>query len=105
MKTLGEKLKALRATKNWSQEDMAYELGISLPAYSKIERNITDVSLGRLTQMGKLFGLTVIELLSYGDKSANGSFQKQLDAKDKEIMALQKRIIELIDRKKNPRVQ
>ncbi|MDB5256804.1 MAG: helix-turn-helix protein [Chitinophagaceae bacterium] len=100
MKTLGDKLKALRTTKKWSQEDIAHELEISLPAYSKIERGITDISLGRLTQIAKLFNLTVIELLSYGEKTASSTVQKQLETKDKEIMALQKRIIELLDKKK-----
>lgn len=100
MKTLGEKIKILRQIKNWSQEDIAYELGISLPAYSKIERNITDVSLSRITQIAKLFNLSPSDLLSYGDKTNSKSYKDQLEEKDKEIMKLQKRLIDLIDKKK-----
>ncbi len=100
MKTLGDKLKALRTTKKWSQEDISHELNISLPAYSKIERGITDVSLGRLTQIAKLFNISVIELLTYGEKTINGTYKKQLDEKDKEIMKLQRKIIQLLDKKK-----
>jgi len=101
MKTLGEKLKALRLTKNWSQESIAHELNISLPAYSKIERGITDISLGRLTQIAKLFNISVIELLSYGETNSLKSHKALLEEKDKEIMALQKRIIELLDSKES----
>jgi len=48
MKTLGEKIRYLRDIKGWSQADIAYKLDISLPAYSKIERNITDINYSRL---------------------------------------------------------
>ncbi len=95
MKTLGEKLRALRTAKNWSQEHVAHELNISLPAYSKIERNITDVSLSRLSQLGNLFGLSVVELLSYGDPIKG--CKELLEEKDKEIMQLQKKVIELLE--------
>jgi transcriptional regulator with XRE-family HTH domain len=100
MKTLGDKLKALRQGKGWSQEDIAHELNISLPAYSKIERGITDISLKRLTQIAKLFNLTAVGLLTYGDKNNDKSFKQLLDEKDKEIMKLQKRVIELLEKKK-----
>jgi transcriptional regulator with XRE-family HTH domain len=100
MKTLGDKLKALRTTKKWSQEAIAHELNISLPAYSKIERGITDVSIGRLMQIAKLFNLSVIELLSYGEKNSNSTYIKQLDEKDKEIIKLQRKIIEVLDKRK-----
>jgi transcriptional regulator with XRE-family HTH domain len=100
MKNLGDKLRTLRQGKNWSQEDIAHELNLSLPAYSKIERGITDVSLKRLEQIGKLFNLTVIGLLSYGEKNIDKSCKELLDEKDKEIMKLQKKVIELLEKKK-----
>ena len=99
MKKVGEKIKAIRLSKDWSQEQTAYELGISLPTYSKIERSITDIQYSRIEQIAKLFKLTVIELLSYGEKD-NKNYKAILEEKDKEIMQLQKRIIELIDKKK-----
>lgn len=100
MKTLGEKLRALRQVKNWSQEEMAHQLDLSLPAYSKIERGVSDVSLTRLTQLAKLFNLTVIGLLAYGEKNIDKGCKELLTEKDKEIMKLQKRVIELLDKKK-----
>ena len=100
MKSVGEKIKALRLTKDWSQEEMAHQLSISLPAYSKIERDITDIQLSRLTQIAKLFKISVVELLSYGEQHTK-EYKAIIDAKDKEIMALQKKVIELLDKKKN----
>jgi transcriptional regulator with XRE-family HTH domain len=100
MKTLGEKLRVLRQTKNWSQEDMAHQLDLSLPAYSKIERGISDVSLTRLTQIAKLFNLTAIALLAYGEKNVDKGCKELLEEKDKEIIKLQKRVIDLLDKKK-----
>ena len=100
MKTLGDKIRYFRNLKNWNQEEIAHRLNISLPAYSKIERNITDVSFSRLNQISKVLGITVIELLSASLKSLEQTdLQKLLTEKEKEINRLQKRIIELLEKK------
>jgi len=100
MKTLGEKIRYCRNLKNWSQDEMADRLDLSLPAYSKIERNITDVGFKRLTQIAKVLGLTVVELLSVPPKPGeNSDLQRALIEKDKEINRLQTKIIELLEKK------
>ena len=100
MKTIGDKIRYFRNLKNWSQEEIAYRLNISLPAYSKIERNITDVSVSRLNQIAKVYGITVIELLSVSSKpSKQTDLQKLLAEKEKEINKLQKKIIDLLEKK------
>jgi len=114
MKTLGNKLKALRLSKGWSQEDIAYELDLSLGAYSNIERDITDISLSRLKQIAKLFKLTVPELLTFGNKSASLEKEyeqckklleqknKEIKQKDAEIIRLQKKLLAAFEKgKKN----
>lgn len=81
---------------------MAFELGISLPAYSKIERNITDVSKSKLLQISKVFNLTLTDLLMEGDSSSKHDCQKckqLLEERDQEIIRLQKKIIELMEDK------
>jgi len=79
---------------------MADRLNLSLPAYSKIERNITDVGFKRLLQIAKTYGITVIELLSDPTKSApQTDLQKLLIERGKEIHKLQKKIIELLEKK------
>lgn len=100
MKTLGDKIRYFRNLKNWSQEEMAEKLKLSLPAFSKIERNITDVSFKRLEQIAKVYGITVIELLSVPNRPGEESdLKKLLTERDKEINRLQKKIIELLEKK------
>jgi transcriptional regulator with XRE-family HTH domain len=65
MNTLGKKIRLLRHQRSWSQEDVAKQLDISIPAFSKIETGITDVNLSRLEQVSALFGLTVVQLLTF----------------------------------------
>lgn len=103
MKTLGSKLRYFRLLKELSQEDMANELDISLPAYSKIERNITDVNFSRLSQIAKVLNISVADLLSVNKsnelETENNKLRKLILEKDKEIISLQKRIIELLSLK------
>ena len=101
MKTLGEKLKAIRISKGWTQEDLAHDLDISLTSYSKIERNKTDINFSRLEQISKIFKMSVMEILAWGDKSQSKldeKYIKQLKQKDKEISQLQKKLIAALEK-------
>jgi len=53
------KIRKLRESKDLKQKHVADELNISESAYSKIERGITDPSIGRLEQIAKILGVTV----------------------------------------------
>ena len=64
MKTLGKKIRLLRHQKGWSQEDVAIRLGISIPAFSKIETGVTDINLSRLEQIANIYEVNVVNLLS-----------------------------------------
>jgi|JI10StandDraft_1071094.scaffolds.fasta_scaffold583278_2 transcriptional regulator with XRE-family HTH domain len=61
----GDGIRMLRQMKRWSQEDMAYELKMSLAGYSKIERNITDVKYSRIVQISEVFKMKPSSLLSF----------------------------------------
>jgi transcriptional regulator with XRE-family HTH domain len=54
------RIRKLRESKDYSQENMAGELGISTSAYSKIERGVTDTSVGRLDAIAKILEVDVI---------------------------------------------
>ncbi len=104
MKTLGKNIKTLRQLRGWSQEQIATKLGITAPAFSKIECGLTDVNLSRLEQIAELFELKVIELLMYHDNQEIQKFNNemievkaQLAEKDLEIIQLQKKIISLLE--------
>lgn len=54
------RIRKLRESKDYSQENMAGELGISTSAYSKIERGVTDTSVSRLDAIAKILDVDVI---------------------------------------------
>jgi transcriptional regulator with XRE-family HTH domain len=58
----------VRQLKDWSQEDVANKLGMSLNGYGSIERGETDVNLSRLEQIAELFGIKLSDLLELNEK-------------------------------------
>jgi len=56
---IGYRIRKLRESKDYNQENMAGELGISISAYSKIERGVTDPSVGRIISIAKILGVEV----------------------------------------------
>ena len=104
MKTLGKKIRLLRHQKGWSQEDVAKRLDISIPAFSKIETGITDINLSRLEQIAKLFEMSVVQLLTFNDTEQQEKYvseletvTKKLQARETEVIELQKKVIELYE--------
>lgn len=104
MKTLGKKIRLLRHQKGWSQEDVAKRLNISIPAFSKIETGITDINLSRLEQIARLFEMTVVALLTFNETEQQAQFTSELEAvnkrlreREREVIELQKKIIELYE--------
>jgi transcriptional regulator with XRE-family HTH domain len=73
---IGEKIRMVRTTKGLSQENLAEMLGISLVAYSKIERNETEVGYNRLEQIAKVFDMKVHELAAIGEPGVVFQFNK-----------------------------
>ena len=64
-----EKIKLLRETKNWSQEDMAEKLNMSVNGYSKIERGETKPYNPKLEKIAEIFDIDLLELISAKDKN------------------------------------
>ena len=76
MNTIGEKIRLERLKNNYSQEYMAFMLNISQPAYSKLERNETDISLSRIYEIAEIFKINAFVLMpkpKYG-KGINTDF-------------------------------
>lgn len=111
MKTLGKKIRLLRHQKGWSQEDVAKQLDISIPAFSKIETGITDVNLSRLEQIASLFEFSVVQLLNYNDEEDTNEYLNELEAankklsdKDLQLIDLQKKVIELYEELRSQKI-
>ena len=64
MKTLPHiKIKELRKLKKLSQQSVAVKLGISQEAYSKIERNKTQLNWDKLNKLAKILDVNIWDLV------------------------------------------
>jgi transcriptional regulator with XRE-family HTH domain len=63
METIGNKIRIQRLMKNYSQEYMAFMLEISQPAYSKIERDETEITLRRLYDIAEVLQVDPFTLM------------------------------------------
>ncbi|MBS7563695.1 helix-turn-helix transcriptional regulator [Mucilaginibacter sp. Bleaf8] len=105
--SVGNNIRTLRHQRGWSQEDVATRLGISIPAFSKIETGITDVNLSRLEQIATIFEISVVQLIGLGltesekQYSSMNAAQKKLTERESEIADLQRKVIELYEELRN----
>lgn len=96
--SLFNNLKMLRYKKGWIQEDVAKQLDISIPAYSKIETGYTDINMSRLEQIATLYKVSVISLFGGQEENSHeiiSQLKEHMAKKDQDIVKLQKRLIEL----------
>lgn len=59
MKSLIEKIKAIRTKKGYSHEYMGHMLNISQVAYSKIEKGETKLSVDRLYKIAEILEVSI----------------------------------------------
>ena len=106
--TIGSHIRLLRQKEYKTQGEIAKMLGISTPAFSKIETDITDVNLSRLKQIADLFGVEPASLLTPGqiDESSrreNEVLTEKLAASQQYCAELQAKLIaayEMLDQLK-----
>ena len=106
-KTVGANIRTLRHQRGWSQEDVANRLGISIPAFSKIETGVTDINLSRLEQIANIYEVNVVNLLSLDAEekepqvSSLNIAQKKIQDRESEIANLQRKVILLYEELRN----
>jgi len=106
-KSVGKSIRILRHQHGWSQEDIASRLGISIPAFSKIETGVTDVNLSRLEQIANIYEVSVVQLLTVDGEQTEpvpshlNVMQKKLNDREAEIASLQRKVIELYEELRN----
>jgi transcriptional regulator with XRE-family HTH domain len=64
-----EKIRFLRESKNWSQEEMAEKLNMSPSGYSKIERGETKIAIPKLVKIAETLEVDLIELIPLDGKN------------------------------------
>ncbi len=67
MKTFGGRLRALRDSRNWSQEKLGFELGVTKATISKWESDKLKPGLDTLLKIKRLFANQAISLDFLGD--------------------------------------
>lgn len=65
---VNEKIKLLREANQWSQEDMAEKMNMSLSGYAKIERGETNLNLYKLKKIAGIFEIDILELIASQDR-------------------------------------
>lgn len=72
----GEKIRQIRLIKGFSQENLADMLNISTTAYGDIERNKTELTILRATEIAKVLDIGLIDLLEIELQSLDFSMEK-----------------------------
>lgn len=105
MKT-NEKIRQLRESRQWTQEEMATKLSMSTNGYAKIERGDTRSNMDRLEQISEVFGIDIVELLAYGEdgkinltNSANNNNYSCIAFGDTDLKAEIQRLLLIISHK------
>lgn len=116
---VGFKIRKIRELRNYSQEFMALELGISQRSYSSIELDETSPTMERLSKIAVLLGVTVNDIVCFepeavlvpgkrNESSALAMLEKEflallqiIELKD-EILLLKNKEIELLRAKLKP---
>ena len=65
--SIGQKIKTIRLQRELTQENLAYDLGITKGAYSKIETDITNVSINRLKEIAKILEVDIVDFFQDAD--------------------------------------
>lgn len=59
---LGNRIKALRTARNYTQEQVADRLGISRQKYARIEKGLNSITLELLTKIAETLDVTVSDI-------------------------------------------
>lgn len=88
---LGERIKALRSAGNFTQEQIADQIGISRQKYARIESGTNNITLDILAKIANVLGVQVGDITRVLDKTPvveyrvgieNGSSEKIFDMLD-----------------------
>jgi transcriptional regulator with XRE-family HTH domain len=88
---LGSRIKALRIAKNFTQEQIADQIGVSRQKYARIESGVNSITLDILSKVAEVLDVTVGDItrvldeapaVAYRAGEENGSSKKIFDMLD-----------------------
>ena len=71
------KIKQIRELKNFTQEHVATQLGLTTRAYSKIESGETQLTINRLNEISRILEVDPIEVLGFDHQQIFNNYGKQ----------------------------
>ena len=77
MKLLRENIRKVRELRNYTQEYMADQMGLSISGYGKIERSDSDISLSRITQIAAILNISRAKLLEFNSDQILNEVQNE----------------------------
>lgn len=105
---LGGRIKTLRSVKNFTQEQVADQIGVSRQKYARIESGANNITLEILSKIANVLDVTVGDItrvldetlvIAYGAGSEHASSEKIFDMLD--LFYANKRLYMKLQRDKN----
>ncbi|MDT8413654.1 MAG: helix-turn-helix transcriptional regulator [Vicingaceae bacterium] len=67
--SIGDNIKKLRELKNYTQAYMAERLHMSVPGYSKIENDKTDITISKINAIAEILEADLATILNFDPKN------------------------------------
>ena len=90
MNNVGIVIRKIREQKGLSQQNMSFELGISQPAYARLERKDDRITIPRLIQIASILETTVSKLINEKEDVNFKSESEHIQSLKDEITFLRK---------------
>lgn len=94
-----DKVRVMREVRQWSQEEMADKMGMSVTGYAKIERGQSKLHYDKLEQIAQIFNISINDLVDidkkqpswyFGENSANYNGANYYSSEQSIILELEK---------------
>jgi transcriptional regulator with XRE-family HTH domain len=76
---LGGRIRKVRELKGLSQENLAEELGMSVPGYGRIERDEVSVNMNRLKQIADVLDVGIDTIIGFDENVAFNNFNSKIE--------------------------
>ncbi|WP_300351968.1 helix-turn-helix transcriptional regulator [Chryseobacterium sp.] len=79
MKVCGQNIRKIRRSKDFTQEYMAFEMGISQKAYSDIENSKVKINLEILTKISDILEIKPSDICSISHKCSGDDYEDKFN--------------------------
>lgn len=79
MKPCGQSIRKIRRDRDFTQEYMAFEMGISQKAYSDIENSKVKINFEILTKISDILGIKPSDVCSISEKCSGDEYKEKFN--------------------------